>query len=154
MAKYSTSGGRDLMSDGPHEKLYDSEGRCVAMVYRDDRAHRVTIEIYDKRTPAAWLGLLYGRSWVTLDPFEDGTPLAEGKLPRIFRKYERSPEAKARAAKVRAYYWAHRELYARRARLRRQRKKAEEEAKRKAAARRRAAAKRRDAQREKGSSGS
>jgi hypothetical protein len=147
MARYRTQGGFELMRNGPDEKLFGEDNHCVAGVFRDDYNHRVEIEIYDKRTPPASLGALYSRAWVTLDPFEDGTPLIEGKLPRIFRQYERSAESKARAAKGQAYYWKNRAKYLERGRLKYQKRKAAEAAKGRAAARG-------AGQRAKGSSGS
>lgn len=158
MARYTTQSDYDVLRGGKCVELFDERRRCLAGVYAIDHEHRVEIEIYNKRTPRAWVGWLSARAWFVLDPFSDGTPLDKGKMPKWFRKFERPARLKALAEKGKLYYQTHKAEIAARHKRNYLRRKAAAAAEQREAAKsgrpRRKAAARTRAQREKGSSGS
>ena len=67
----------DVERDGLGLELLGPGGDVVAEVFRSDRSRTVVVTTFRNDVPLDAVQHLIGRALQRLDPFEDGTPLAE-----------------------------------------------------------------------------
>jgi hypothetical protein len=69
----------NVIEDGLGLELLNSAGDVVADVFRSDRNRTVDLKVWDKSVPSESICALASEALRRLDPFEDGTPLAQAR---------------------------------------------------------------------------
>jgi hypothetical protein len=75
----------NVIEDGLGLELLNSAGDVVADVFRSDRERSVDLKIWDRSVPDQSVRELASEALLLLDPFEDGTPLAQAKNYGLLR---------------------------------------------------------------------
>jgi hypothetical protein len=75
----------NVIEDGLGLELLSPAGDVVADVFRSDRDRSVDLKIWDSSVPSESICALASEALRRLDPFEDGTPLAQAKNYDLLR---------------------------------------------------------------------
>ncbi|WP_146445298.1 hypothetical protein [Botrimarina colliarenosi] len=67
----------DIQRDGLGVEMIDAHDHVVAEVFRCDREKTVQLSLFVESLPFNAVALLMDEARIKLDPFEDGTPLAD-----------------------------------------------------------------------------
>ncbi len=82
MGKHSFQVASDIIRDGLGVELLDSGGDVVAEIFRCDKDHSLVVSTFGNDIPMQVMEKLLEKARTNLEPFEDGTPLSDAKLPK------------------------------------------------------------------------
>lgn len=77
--KYKTQVASDIIRDGLGVELLNENDQVVAEVFRCDKNKTVIVSTFGNDIPLGALEVMLERAKERLDPFEDGTPLANAQ---------------------------------------------------------------------------
>jgi hypothetical protein len=66
----------DVVRDGLGVELIDQQDQVLAEIFRCDADQTVSLRLFQEEIPPRAIDVLMSRARERLDPFEDGTPLA------------------------------------------------------------------------------
>ena len=75
---WATQIASDVVRDGLGVELIDGQQQVVAEIFRCDADHTVFLSLFVRQVPLHTIEMLVSRARESLEPFEDGTPLASG----------------------------------------------------------------------------